>query len=270
MYCVIQKVTNKKPNPYGHYKELMVDWTTITYQGKTETKYSYRYSNERFERPVKDAYKISIHKSYRENGKVKKKQWVICTMGYYDIAKSTSWAGDYLLKKELNAKLKEMGIPEAKLWDMVYQKLDPIIEQVNKEFEATDEYKTKAKHDEILKQYHTAKSKFDEMYGSDAYDHCYDLYGTLRNPEYLEQLIRQKREEQEYFKRSYENNYKSNYSNYDFGGYSTTKQSNYTNEEKGMLKKIYREASKKFHPDVTNDDGSMMKFLTRLKEEWGI
>jgi hypothetical protein len=84
MYCVIQKIVNKKPVQSGYSKELLVDWTTMTYQGKTETKYSYRYSDERFERPIKDAYKISIHKSYRENGKVKKKQWVICTMSYYN------------------------------------------------------------------------------------------------------------------------------------------------------------------------------------------
>jgi hypothetical protein len=63
---------------------------------------------------------------------------------------------------------------------------------------------------------------------------------------------------------------KSNYISYNFGSYSVGNGSNYTDEEKGMLKKIYRTASKQFHPDITNDDGSMMKFLTRLKEEWRI
>ncbi|NRD81149.1 hypothetical protein HPT25_28055 [Bacillus sp. BRMEA1] len=271
MYCVIQKVTNKKPNQYGHYKELTVSSTSFGIAGQPlKTKYSYRYSDERFERPIKDAYKICIHKSYRENGKVKKKQWVICTMGYYDIVANTSWAGDYLLQKKLDAKLDQIGITETELWDMVYLKLDPIIEQVKKEFELTEEYKTKAKHDEIINKYLSDKQEFEKEYGSDTYDYCYDIYGTLRNKAYLEEVKFQKTVREEYQKRSYERNYQSNYNSYNFGGYSVSNGSNYTDDEKGMLKKIYREASKKFHPDVTKDDGTMMKFLTKLKEQWGI
>lgn len=271
MYCVIQKVTNKTSNPYGHPRELLVDWMTISYpDGKKETKYSYRYSTEKFERPVKDSYKISIHESYRENGKVKKNQWVICTMGYYDIVANSSWAGDYLLRKELDEKLEQMGITEERLWDMIYQKLDPIIDQVKMEFELTEEYKTKSKHDEILTLYRASKNTFEEEYGSDTYDYCYDIFGTLRNKAYLEELKFQKTVREEYYKRSYERSYQSNYNQNYQSSYYTPSQSNYTEEEKGMLKKIYRAASKQFHPDITNDDGSMMKFLTKLKEQWGI
>lgn len=269
MYCVIQKIINKKPNPLGRYKELKVCSTSFCFADEPlKTKYSYRYSDERFERPIKDAYKISIHKSYRENGKVKKKQWVICTMSYYHLI--DSWPGDCILKSVLEEKLNEMGITEDVLWDMVYQKLDPIIEQAKKEFKSTEEYKTKTKHEDIIRKYLVAKSKFEEEYGSDTYDYCYDIFGTLKNEEYLEQLKVQKKAQQEYYERSYQNSYQSNYDNFNFGGYSVGNSSAYTDEEKMMLKKIYREASKKFHPDVTNDDGTFMKFLTKLKEQWGI
>lgn len=37
-----------------------------------------------------------------------------------------------------------------------------------------------------------------------------------------------------------------------------------------MLKEIYRMAFKKFHPDACGDDGSKMKFLTKLKDKWGL
>jgi hypothetical protein len=275
MYCVIQKVIHKKPNKPGHYKELIVTSTSFGISGQPlKTKYSYTYSTERFERPIKDAYKISIHKSYRENGKVKKKQWVICTMGYYDIAANTSWAGDYLLQKEIDAKLEQMGITEKELWDMVYLKLDPIIEQIKKEFEMTEEYKTKVKHDEILKQYRDAKASFEKVYGQDTYDYCFDIFDKLINEEYFEQLEEQRRAKKEYEKRSYQTNNQSNYNYEDFfkkfGSYSVNNDSNYNEEEKSMLKKIYKVAAKNFHPDITKDDGSMMKFLTKLKEQWGI
>jgi hypothetical protein len=231
-----------------------------------KTKYSFCYRGK-FERPIKDAYKISIHESYRQDGKVKKKQWVICTMGYYDLFEF--WPGDCINGQKLKEKLEEMEITEEELWDMVYQKLDPLIDEIKKEFESTMEYKTKVKYDEILSQYRAAKSKFEEVYGLDTYDYCYDIYGTLRNEDYLDELEEAK-SQQEYYKRSYQESYQSNYNNYNFGGYSAIKQSNYTEEEKGMLKKIYRTASKQFHPDITNDDGTMMKFLTKLKEQWGI
>lgn len=269
MFCVIQKVSNKKTDNYGHHKELKVK--TFSYNlpngGESKTEYSYRYGNERFERPIKDAYKISIHKSYRENGRVRKKQWVICTMSYYNLV--YSWPGECVIQKELNQKLDEMGITEEQLWDMVYQKLDPIIAEVKTEYEATEEYKTHLKHEEILSNYRESKYQFEKEYGSGTYDYCYDIFGTLRSKEYLEQLKVQKKAQEEYQKRSYEN-FHQNYSNYNFGGYSIGDDSNYTDEEKGMLKKIYREAAKKFHPDVANDDGTMMKFLTKLKEQWGI
>jgi hypothetical protein len=269
MYCVIQKVTNKKPNQYGHYKELTVCSTTFGLIGEEpKTKYSYRYSNERFERPIKAAYKISIHESYRQDGKVKKKQWVICTMGYYDL--NDSWPGDFLTSTELKKKLEQMEITEEKLWEMVYQKLDPLIKEIKKEFESTEEYKAKKEHEEILTKYRAAKDEFEKEYGSDTYDYCYDIFGTLQNEEYLNQLKAQQKAQQGYQERSYQNRSQSN-DDYNYrSSYSTLKQSNYTDDEKGMLKKIYRTASKQFHPDITNDDGTMMKFLTKLKEQWGI
>lgn len=268
MYCVIQKVTNKKPNTHGHYKELTVSSTSFGITGQPlKTKYSYRYGDERFERPIKDAYKISIHKSYRENGKVKKKQWVICTMSFYDIYEYSLYD---CAATRIKNKTEKIGVTEDELYEMIYEKLDPLYNQIKKEFESTEEYKTKVKHDEILNQYRTAKSKFEEEYGSDTYDYCYDIFGTLQNKAYLEDLKFQKTVKEEYYKRSYDKSYQSNYNNYNFGGYSTSTGSNYTDEEKGMLKKFYRDLSKKYHPDVTNDDGSSMKFLTKLKEQWGI
>ena len=43
----------------------------MSIQGQDESHYWHHYSNERFERDIKKAYRITIHESYRENGKVK-------------------------------------------------------------------------------------------------------------------------------------------------------------------------------------------------------
>lgn len=270
MFCVIQKIVNKKPNEFGGHKELLVDSYTFGIVGQEQkTKYTYKYSDERFERPVKDAYKISIHESYRDDsGRVKKKQWAICTMGYYSLLES--WAGDYLTKRELEEKIKSMGISEDELWEMVYKKLDPLVEKATTDFQQTEEYKAKQKHDAILAAHREAEKAFEEIYGDDTYFYCYDIFGELRNAAYLEKVKADKIAQDEYTKRSYQSRQESNYNSYSSGSYFAKSNSTYNEDEKKMLKKIYREASKKFHPDVANDDGSMMKFLTRLKEEWGI
>ena len=101
MYCVIQEVELKKKNVYGSYKELKVYTTEHIINNIKTTWYRYCYGGEKFERPIRKAYKVSIHKSYREDGKVKKKQWVIGTMDYYSIATNCYWIGDCIPSSSL-------------------------------------------------------------------------------------------------------------------------------------------------------------------------
>lgn len=128
----------RKEDTNGVYKGLIIECTEWSSNLERNIKYSYRYSGDRFIRPIKKAYRISIHKSYRENGKIKKTQKVICTMKYYDIIACSSYIGDYCIGIE--DKVKGLGITLVELEDMVYKKLDPIIEKIRKEFEATEEY----------------------------------------------------------------------------------------------------------------------------------
>lgn len=268
MYCVIQKIENKKPILNGGYKKIEVDITRWFGNGKHHVHYRYKYGNELFERTIKTAYKISIHKSYRESGKIKKKQWVICTIPYYSIVDWGSWIGDFVTGG-LENKLEQIGITEDELCTLVYDKFQPIIDEVTKKFETTEEYKTKVQHNAIIAKYTDSKCKFEQKYGKDTYDYCYDVFGVLRNEEYLKELEANYKAQQEY-SRSYYENFKSNYSNYDFGSYASLKSSTYTEEEKDKLKKIYRTLAAKFHPDISKDDGEMMKFVNKLKEQWGI
>ena len=277
MFCVIQKIQKKKPDEYGAAKELLVDKDVYTIDGEEITEYTYHYSESRFERPILDAYKISIHHSYRENGKVKKKQWAICTMGYYDIVEYCF--EDKVVKSVLDAKIAEMGIKRSQFYRMVYDKLNPLEDAIKAEYEQTEEYKIHKEHQAILTTHRNTKREFEKLYGKDTYNRIYDVYGIVRNKEYLERLIAAKgtaeeaqKAQEEYKRRSEQEQWKRFEEHFGTGGgsYSSTSNSNYNENEKTMLKEIYRMASKKFHPDACGDDGSKMKFLTKLKEQWGL
>lgn len=79
-------------------------------------------------------------------------------------------------------------------------------------------------------------------------------------------LQRRSYEEQ---RKRYKEYFENGGSSSNYGSYSIDSQGNYNDNEKKLLHEIYRMASKKFHPDVCGDDGSKMKFLTKLKDQWG-
>jgi len=86
MYCVIQEIERKKPNKYGASKEITTGSLSFAIGGEPKTKYTWSYSNERHERPIRTAYKLSIHQSTRLSGKATKFQNVITTTDFYSIA----------------------------------------------------------------------------------------------------------------------------------------------------------------------------------------
>lgn len=275
MFCVIQKVKYKKKNPYGAHKEIEV---TINNWGIGDDKpgqhYSYKRSDERFDRPILDAYKFSLHQSYRENGKVKKKQYSICTASYYDIIE---YGVHDAIDRAVRHLTDELRMDEAELYDLIYKKVNPLLDKLQAEFETTEEYKVKQEQRVLLNAHSVREYEFEKIYGKDTYKYCYDVFGELRNPEYLEKLKADKKASEEYQQRSYEEQWKryneysgSGGSSNNYGSYSSDSQGNYTDEEKAVLKEIYRMASKKFHPDISKDDGSKMKFITKLKDQWGI
>lgn len=267
MYCVIQEIDLKKENTNGAHKELKSYCTEWVSNGEEKRIYGYNYTGDRFKRPIKKAYRISIHKSYRHKGKVKKKQKVICTINYYDIIDITSYVGDYCYKIE--DKAKELGLTEDELMDIIYEKFDPVIERIESEFKLTEEYRVRSKHKEIINKYLENKRAFEEVYGENTYDYCYDVFGEIREEKKLNDIKRQYEASKEY-ERSYYENFKNNYSNNSYSSYFNTKQNNYNEEDKKKYKKMYKTLSAKFHPDVYNDDGEMMKFINGLKEEWGL
>lgn len=277
MYCVIQTIERKKPPGKGYSKELIAKYYEMSLNGQDMSHWSYHYSyNNYFERNIKTAYKISIHHSYRENGKVKKKQFILITVGYYDIADRY-----FCLYEDCDRKIKavaeELNVSTEYIYELVEQKIGPLVSQIEEEFKQTEEYKTHEEHERILKLYREEKSKFNCKYDlssdSNEYDRCYDVFGTLRNSEALEQIKREYKFRKEYEERnrSYQQGYYSNYNN-NSSSYCSSSQGNYNEVDKTYLKEFYKILSRKFHPDSNpdKDTSEQMKLVNRLKDQWNI
>ncbi|MDT8715550.1 hypothetical protein IAI10_02605 [Clostridium sp. 19966] len=270
MYCVIQEIETKKANPFGGLKKLEA-YQTIWSDGNNEyKKWCYRYTGGRFQRPIKKAYKISIHKSYREHGRVKKKQWPLCSIGYYDVLVFDIY--EHIRTDRVEEIIKDLEISEEEFWDIVYEKYNPLRERIEKEFQQTEEFKVKEEHDRITTIYAASKADFEGKYGRDTYDYCYDVFGVLRNVEYLKKLQDEYEANQRFYEkyRSYSNSSQGNYSDNDYSSYFKSKDSTYTDKEKEYLKVMYKAAALKLHPDIKKDNGEGMKFLNKLKDQWGI
>ncbi len=273
MFCVIQEIETQKVNKNGYSKELC----SYSFSIQGIQYYTYSYSDERFERLIKKAYRISIHHSFRENGKVKKKQFVLCTVNYYDLATDSFTIYDWCNEK-INMVSEVLKESVDDIYELVQERIEPLTEQIQEEFAKTEEYKTHEEHERITTIYALNKTEFTRKYEVDGneYDKCYDVFGELKNPEYLEKIKREYRERKEYEEksRSYQEDFWSNYNKH-FGGsssYYNILSNNHTNEDKETLKQFYRVLSKRFHPDANSDidTSKEMQLLNKLKAEWGV
>ena len=247
----------------------------MSINGQDESHYWHHYSEERFERDIKKAYRITIHESYRENGKVKKKQFGICTVDYYDLA--TDW---FCLYDWGNSKIeiaaKELNCSEEEIYSLIEKKLEPIQEQIIEEFKQTEEYKTHEEHEKITTLHAVRKVEFNAKYNlsGNEYDKCYDVFGVLQNPEYLKKIEKdyEARQRYEQESRRYYEEYYNNYNQDSSSSYGGSISNTYKEEDKAVLKQFYRELSKKFHPDANpdTDTSQQMQLLNQLKQEWGL
>lgn len=272
MFCVIQEIHLKKENTSGPQAVLEV-YSPFSIGGKP--KYSYQYTGERFTRSIKTAYKISVHESYRENGKVRKRQHCVGTVDYYSIATDWFCLGDY--DKRIEGIADALGVDPALVYDTINMKVEPLIDRVVAEYQSTAEYKTHAKHQKVIDRYNKAKSRFYKKYGIDAdeYDYCYNVFGEVMNQAYIDQITAASEQRQQAYS-SYDNQSHSthNYSSgsTDYSGYLNHFTSTYTEDEKGFLKKFYKALSMKYHPDMNQgaDTTKEMQLLNKLKDEWDV
>lgn len=271
MFCVIQQTMRKKPNPYGEYREIEAyqnEWR-MTGDNRPYT-WAYRYTGGRFERGHLESYKISIHSSYREGGVVKKRQYAVCTMSYYDIVE---WRLYDCADRRIQSTADKLGMDPAELYEIIETKLEPLRERLEAEFHQSPEYIAKQEHERVIADHLTAQNKFCSKYDvdKDEYNRCFDVFGVLRNKEYLEQIKAQHKAQKE-SERRYRKSWSSTYEQYTSGGYSVSSVSTYGESERAILKKFYRSLSKTYHPDLNPDKDTTeaMALLNKLKEQWGV
>ncbi len=269
MFCAIQEIRLKKPNKNGDYKKYRVSDTAITMNGGTTHHYGYDpdYASGRFERPHMEAYRISLHFSYRKDGKPRKRQYSLCTVDWYTLAENLfslyDWAGD-----RIERVTDTEGISTDQIYNIAEEKISPLEKEIQKQFHQTGEYKAKREREKLLKEYQKRKTEFAKQYSvsEDVYDCIFDIYGVLRDADYLAR-IQQREQERQNTWRSYSEREQRNYSSSSF-----TSTGDYTDGDKARLKEFYRVLSKKYHPDVNpeRDTSEEMKLINRLKEDWGL
>lgn len=275
MYCVIQEIQLKKPNTNGEYREYEVTDMVYTVDGRTVHHYGYhpKESAGKFERPHREAYRVTLHKSYRLKGKVQKKQYSIATIGYYQLAEDF-WSIYELVESGVVHAAEAMGQDFDTVYDIVENKLKALQTRIRREYHKTEEYKAKRERDALRKNYSLDRKAFAERYGvkPDEYDHIYDYFGNLRDGEYLKYIIHQK-QQQDAADRMYENAQRRYYKTYQRTYTNIAPASStYTDEEHSMLKEFYRVLSRKFHPDVNpdKDTTAQMQLINKLKTAWDI
>lgn len=273
MYCVIQEVRRKKPNPYGEYREIRAYQNQWRIAGdERPCTWAYEYTGGRFERPHLEAYKITLHQSYREGGAVRKRQHSVCTMSYYDICDGCGWWGDFIIGGD-SALAEKLNMDPTELCDIIESKLGPLRERLEAEFHQSAEYIAHQEHRRVLDAHREAQEAFCKRYGvdRDEYDRCYDVFGALRNKEYLAKIKADHKARKQSESR-YRESWRSTYEQYSGGSYSVPSRSTYTEEETAILKQFYRSLSKTYHPDLNpgKDTTAQMQLLNRLKEAWGV
>ena len=274
MYVTVQKIYGKS-KVYGYAKEVV----TTTINLGTTTRYGWEYSKEKFERE-NYSYKIVVKESYRENGKVKQKQAVMGTFHWFDFIDHYVCPDDWFYDKleeifpdktqdQINSVCGEIDI-----------KVKVIEQEESDKWYSSKEFKVHNKHLDLIRKYESKKRTFDNLYGEDVFEQIYDIHLNVMNENLYEQLPKieadkkkEDEEKQEYERKRNEEQQKQRdnfYRQYSNGSYSIGLSSNYTDEEKGYLKKFYKVLAMKFHPDMIDGDNEAMKFLNKLKDSWGI
>ncbi len=268
MQCVIKEIQKTQIFSMGAPKEILVDefeWVNHGQKGRT---FTYRMSQERFDRTNQTAYQVWFEFSEPANGE---SPLLLATISFYDLVDYDldDCIGDQLVEQAANKMQRD---PE-EVWKLLKETFAPIIEKVQKEFEQTKEYQVSQKNQQITSQYKENKKKFAREWGVDAaeYDRCYNVFGELMDATYLNHL-QEKVAEREKFSETSRKKHKQAWRNFSSSNDFFRAHHNANPEEQEMLSKFYKVLAKKYHPDANPgiDTSKEMQLLNQLKKEWQI
>ena len=271
MYLSIQKIQGKLKR-YGYPKGV------VTYKENvgTTTYYRWKYTGEKFERP-NFSYKFVIKESYRDHGKVKQRQLCLGTIFWYAFIfeRQDIWTESNKTRARIRFNSSESQLKQ--IAEDIDTAIDKIESKIGKKWIRSKEYKAYNKYYPIVDLWNRRKKLFGLEYGEenlDKFEQIYDLYNNIHNQSLLDQLKTEKTEkeakekaEEERQEQQWEN--ASKWVNEEYAR-RFGKLTNYSDDEKAYLKRFYRTLAKNYHPDLIHDDGEAMKFLNKLKDQWGV
>ena len=187
MYCVIQELKLKRTDAFGACKDLEVSTNPFNYT-RTIPQYGYFDGEERFERPIKNAYKISIHESKRIKGVVTKKQFVVTTVNYYTFATDWFRVGEYYEK--ISDIADKLNTDYDTIYNLIENKVSPLAQSIRNEFMQTEEYAATQNRKAVIAEYKTQKALFAEKYNmpDSEYDYCFNVFGEVVNAEHYKRI----------------------------------------------------------------------------------
>ena len=144
MYCTITKKKEPKLSHNGNvYRKI--EWKQNSYNAWQ----GYWSNDDLIDREPKDKWVLTMNESYRENGKVKKKQTYLTTISYWHII--DEWA-DMYIGDAIDKILLSMGADNfdvannamsaeyIAMKDLIYLKFNPIVTMVKDDYASSEEY----------------------------------------------------------------------------------------------------------------------------------
>ncbi|MCL1951143.1 MAG: hypothetical protein FWF59_15590 [Turicibacter sp.] len=253
--CTIKKSKDAYPS-LGSSKGLFV--FTSQY-GDEPVRYCYANTTEKFERPHQFAYEVWL-----EPQKSSKAPMMVALIPYYDLALGCNWR-DYLLPDEYKRALLELRLCENKLDSLIDAKIGLIQHQAMSAWNEGAEAKAIKKNAEILSRYQENKKNFEVVWGYGTYDFIFDVFGNLRNEEFL-QWVQELKAGQKKMKDNPSFQYKKNQQKKQ---QAVPPKQSFNDSEKAWLKKFYRTLAHEYHPDSGGETEAMI-LINKLKNEWDV
>lgn len=259
MNCTIKKVRSSQQTA-GTSIGLLV--FTSQYENEP-VRYCYTYAKEKFERPTTQfAFEVWI--SYALKGRPV--QHKVACLHYYDLAEGVDWKTG-IKPEEWERVLADNKTDPLKLETLIENKLAPLKRDIQTLWLDSAEGKAQKKMKETLARHHQNKKNFEAIWGAGTYDFIYDVFGNLKNEEFLHWL------------QAFNNCSPKNKDSAAFRYKKSQKKKqrpqapansrSYAENEKVWLKKFYRTLAREYHPDSGGETEAMI-LINKLKEDWDI
>jgi len=251
MFCTIKKQPCKrKPFRSRIYKNPV--WKPL-YEGSERVE----LSGEEIERIPMYKFLVALNENYRDNGKIRRRQWHLGTLTFWEIVEDfkDTYGNSNRFGKDC------IGIYECGLWERMDKHFKDIPESVLRDYGDILSRKLESVKAAVISEYKTLPEykwmKVDVRMRAEQRD---------REDREREEKVRQEKERE----RKAHQRFQETFGGFGGSGFTSAGISTLTQDEKTLALEIikagYRKLSTKYHPDTGGDVGKMQE-LNNLKEK---